>query len=510
MYSFSSALRAGIGFGLATALLGSAAFGADAPRPDLPPDDLARVRAVTAAPTDFSGPQPFETMAGGAGTNRNRLGGDDAFSQFSANLNAAGETDFRLGQALFQKLWVAAPSSTQASDGLGPLYSARACQSCHPRDGRGHPPTADAPNTISMVLHLSIPPRDAADHAALAEKRLAAIPEPHYGLQLQEFAVPGLPAEGRIAIDYTEIEMELAGGERASLRKPEYRIADPGYGPLAADAMISPRIAPATLGLGLLEAIHPTDILAGADPEDLDGDGISGRAAMVRDPESGQVMLGRFGWKATAPTVRAQTATAFAVDLGLSTPDIDLPYGDCTPLQSQCLTLPHGEQARLGKGEAPEAVLNLVAFYAANLAVPARRDVDNPEVLRGKQAFHDAGCAACHRPSYVTRRDATRPEHAFQLIWPYSDLLLHDMGEGLADNRPAGDAGGREWRTAPLWGIGLTRQVSGHTFFLHDGRARSFLEAILWHGGEAEAARNAVIAFSPETRAALIRFLESL
>jgi len=503
-------MRTGIGFGLVAALLGSAAFSAETARPDLTPDDLTRVRSVTAPPTDFSKPQAFEMMAGGAGTNRSRLNGPDAFSQFSANLGFEGERDFRLGNALFQKLWVAAPSSTQASDGLGPLYSARACQSCHPRDGRGHPPGPDSSNAISMVFHLSVPPRKDQDRAALAEKHIQAVPEPHYGLQLQEFAVPGLPAEGRIAIDYEEIELELAGGERATLRRPRYHIADLGYGPLAPGVMISPRIAPATLGLGLLEAIHPEDILAHADPEDRDGDGISGRAPMVRDPQSGQIMLGRFGWKATAPSIRAQTANAFAIDLGLSTPDLDLPQGDCTPAQTSCLALPNGEQERLGGGEAPETVLQLVSHYTANLAVPARRDAADPQVLRGKQTFFAAGCAACHRPSHVTRRDAAQPEHAFQLIWPYSDLLLHDMGEGLADNRPVGDASGREWRTPPLWGIGLTRQVSGHTFFLHDGRARGLLEAILWHGGEASAARDAVIIMTPETRADLIRFLESL
>ena len=498
------------GLGLIALLVAAGGATATGERPDLSPDDLNRVRNVTAPPIDFSRPQPFETMSGGAGTNRIRLDGSDAFSQFPANLGFEGERDFRLGNALFQKLWVAAPSSTQASDGLGPLYSARACQSCHPRDGRGHPPGPDSPNAISMVFHLSVPPRRDQDRAALAEKRIQAVPEPHYGLQLQEFAVPGLPAEGRIAIDYEEIELALAGGERAALRRPRYHIADAAYGPLASDAMLSPRVAPATLGLGLLEAIHPDDILAQADPDDRDGDGISGRAALVRDPASGAQMLGRFGWKATAPSIRAQTANAFANDLGLSTPDLPWPQGDCTPAQTTCLALPDGEQERLGRGEAPETVLHLVSHYTANLAVPARRDADDPQVLRGKQAFFAAGCAACHRPSYVTRRDAAQPEHAFQLIWPYSDLLLHDMGEGLADNRPVGDASGREWRTPPLWGIGLTQQVSGHTFFLHDGRARGLLEAILWHGGEASAARDAVISMTPETRADLIRFLESL
>lgn len=169
-----------------------------------------------------------------------------------------------------------------------------------------------------------------------------------------------------------------------------------------------------------------------------------------------------------------------------------------------------GVQERLGDTEAPDPVLDLVAFYSRNLAVPARRDIDDPIVLEGKALFHDAGCASCHTPKFVTRRDAPQPAHRFQLIWPYSDLLLHDLGEGLADNAPVGDADGYEWRTPPLWGIGLTETVSGHTLFLHDGRARNLLEAILWHGGEAEKARDRVVAMMPDERAALIRFLESL
>ncbi len=264
--------------------------------------------------------------------------------------------------------------------------------------------------------------------------------------------------------------MTLAGGETVPLRKPHYAIADPGYGPLDAATTLSPRVASPMIGIGLIEAIHEADILARADPEDRDGDGISGQPALVRERRTGLVTLGRFGWKAQNPSVRQQVADAFAVDIGISTSDLDRSHGDCTAAQTGCLDLPDGVQPRLGAVEAPDPVLDLVTFYSSNLAVPARRKARFPETLRGKRLFHDAGCAACHAPKFVTRRDATHQAQAFQLIWPYSDFLLHDMGEGLADGQQVGEASGREWRTPPLWGIGLTKTVSGHSFLLHDGR----------------------------------------
>jgi CxxC motif-containing protein (DUF1111 family) len=480
-----------------------------AQRPDLTPRDHARVLAVTAPPTAFTVAEPFEMMAGGAATSRRTPDGN-AFSHASTNLDFEGERDFKLGNALFRKLWVSSPSSTQASDGLGPLYNARSCQRCHLKDGRGHPPEPGEANATSMFLRLSVPPQTDAERALLASGAVASLPEPTYGGQLQDFAVPGLAAEGRMVITYREETVLLSGGETATLRHPSYAVADPAVGPLHPQAMLSPRVAPQMIGLGLLEAIHPDDIRALADPDDRDGDGISGRISLVRDPVSGAETLGRFGWKAGSPTVALQSADALAGDIGVSSPLAPRDHGDCTAAQTRCLAMPSGVQARLGETEAPDPVLPLIAHYARNLAVPARRDVSDPEVLRGKQVFHATGCAGCHRPKFVTRRDTAFAEHRFQLIWPFTDMLLHDMGEGLADHRPVGSASGREWRTAPLWGIGLTRTVNGHTQFLHDGRARNLLEAILWHGGEAEAARDRVADMAPADRAALIRFLESL
>ncbi|WP_174822871.1 di-heme oxidoreductase family protein [Ruegeria arenilitoris] len=469
--------------------------------------ERARIATVTAAPSDFTQPQRYEDLPAGAATVRARTDAD-AFSQPSANLSFEQELDFKVGNGLFKKVWVSSPSSTLASDGLGPLFNARSCQRCHIKDGRGHTPAGPEDNAISMFLRVSIPgtPADAPEGI---EGYLATLPEPTYGGQMQDFALPGHKAEYRLDITYEEIPVALSDGETVSLRKPTYRAADLGYGPLHPDAMLSPRVAPQMIGLGLLEAIPVEDILAKADPDDADGDGISGRPNIVWSTEFGEPMLGRFGLKAGMPTIMEQSAAAFAGDIGISSPLYPAPFGDCTPAQADCQAAPHGGGDERGF-EIDQQGMDLVAFYSRNLGVPARRDVDDPQVLRGKEVFHTIGCASCHTPAFVTHRLPDRPEHSFQLIWPYTDLLLHDMGEGLADNRPEARATGREWRTAPLWGIGLTQRVSGHTQFLHDGRARSLLEAVLWHGGEAQAARDTVVSMPKPDRDALIRFLESL
>ena len=478
-------------------------------RSDLSAEDLARVRAVTAPTSDFSKAEPFETNPAGKGTTRFSVN-QDSFSHFLDNLSFEQEERFKLGNALFRKIWVSSPSSTQASDGLGPLFNARGCQSCHIKDGRGHPPFEGQAENVSMFLRLSVPPAEPDTRDALDGVFAGEVGDPTYGTQLQDFAVPGLPAEGRMVIDYADLPVTLGDGEIVTLRAPTYSVADLAYGPLADNVMLSPRMANPMIGLGLVEQIPSEDILALADPDDVDGDGISGRPNWTIAPETRTVELGRFGWKAGMASVRSQSAGAFAGDIGISTPLVDHPYGDCTGNQPDCLALPTGEQARLGPSEAPDPVLDLVTFYAQTLGVPERRDVDDPAVLAGKQAFYEAGCAGCHVPKFVTSKAAENPALRFQLIWPYSDFLLHDMGEGLADHRPEGQADGYEWRTPPLWGIGLTQTVSGHSFFLHDGRAHNLTEAILWHGGEAQAARDAFATMSADQRADLLTFLESL
>ena len=477
-------------------------------------DEITRISEITAPPTDFTKPEPFEANPGGAATVRARTDAD-AFSQFSANMAFERELDFKLGNGLFKKLWVSSPSSTLASDGLGPLYNARSCQRCHLKDGRGHPPEGKGDDAVSMFLRISVPAghqteitRIEAFLLSLGENSPRTRPDPVYGGQMQDFGVAGHPAEYRLAVSWEERTVAL-NGETVTLRKPHWRAEDLGYGPLAEGAMLSPRVAPQMIGLGLLEAIPAGDILAHADPTDANGDGISGRPQIVWSFEQDRPMLGRFGWKAGAPTVREQSAAAFAGDIGISSPLFPAPFGDCTDRQVDCRAAPHGDNDARGM-EIDAVGLDLVTFYSRNLGVPARRDLAVPKVLNGKRLFHQAGCASCHISKFVTDRLVDQDEQSFQLIWPFSDLLLHVMGEGLADHRPEGRATGREWKTPPLWGIGLTPQVNGHSYYLHDGRARSLLEAILWHGGEAQSARDHVVDLTPSDRADLIRYLESL
>ena len=471
--------------------------------------ERARIAAVTRPATDFSRPERYESRPGGATTVFKALN-RDIFSHPSANMPFERQLDFKVGNGIFKKLWVSSPSSTTSSDGLGPLFNARACQRCHLKDGRGHPP-APGERAESMFLRLSVAAPGRADGGAPEKTPRASVPEPTYGGQLQNFSVQGIPAEGEMTIAYREQPVALADGEAASLRVPTYGITGLGYGPLHPDTMMSPRVTPPIIGMGLLEAIPEKDIVAGADPDDDDGDGISGRANRVWSDEHRKPMLGRFGWKAGQPTVAQQAAGAFRGDIGISTPLYPEPYGDCTEAQQACRNAPHGGGSDGDYGaEASTTMFDLLVFYSRNLAVPARRNLGDPQVLEGKRLFYEANCVGCHRPKFVTRRDSIGKEQSFQLIWPYTDLLLHDMGDGLADKRPEGEAGGREWRTPPLWGIGLTETVSGHTQFLHDGRARNLLEAILWHGGEAEAARQRVVAMTRAERAALLAFLNSL
>ena len=468
--------------------------------------ERARIKALLTPPADFQSPQAFEAKPAGAATVRVTPDAN-AFSQPSANISFEDELNFKVGNGLFRKLWVSSPASTLASDGLGPLYNARSCQRCHIKDGRGHPPEGPQDNAVSMFLRISVP-APGADQPNI-HGYAATAPDPVYGSQLQDFSLPGHAGEYRLQISYENRPVTFSDGTIVTLHAPSYTAADLGYGPLHQDAMLSPRVAPQMIGLGLLEAIPAHDILSLADPEDIDGDGISGRPNIVWSGELDRPMLGRFGLKAGLATVREQSAMAFAGDIGISSPLAPAPHGDCTDRQVSCRAAPHGDKDIRGFEIDAEA-LELVTFYSRNLAVPARRDVGDPKVLRGKKLFHEAGCAACHQPAFVTHRLTDQPEQSFQLIWPYTDMLLHDMGPGLADNRPEAVANGREWRTPPLWGIGLTEQVSGHSYFLHDGRARNLLEAILWHGGEALPARDRVREMPANDRDALIAFLESL
>ena len=471
-------------------------------------NERERVAAVTLPTSDFTKPESYERRPGGA-TTVFKLNNKDAFSHPSANMSFERQLDFAVGNGIFRKIWVSSPSSTVSSDGLGPLFNARSCQGCHIKDGRGRPPNPGE-RAVSLLIRLSIPAQNDEHQVALSQYRKSVIPDPVYGGQLQNYSVQEVPAEGKINITYKEEKIKLADKSVVTLRTPNYQITNLLYGDFHPDIRLSPRVAPQMIGMGLLEAIPEDDILALEDESDLDGDGISGRSNWVWSDEDNKVALGRFGWKAGQPTVAQQSAGAFLGDIGISTPLYSTPYGECTEKQTECRNAPHGNAPEANGAEAEKTIFDLAVFYSRNLGVPARRDIDDPKVLEGKRLFYEANCVGCHNPKFVTRRDSIGEEQSFQLIWPYTDMLLHDMGEGLADNRAEAVATGREWRTAPLWGIGLTETVSKHTLFLHDGRARNLLEAILWHGGEAEASKQKVVNMTRDERDALLAFLRSL
>ncbi|RON84530.1 di-heme oxidoreductase family protein [Pseudomonas fluorescens] len=450
----------------------------------------------------FTKAEPGEARSGGAATVRKT--DQNAFSLPSANLPPSRRVDFSVGNSFFRSPWVIAPSTTTARDGLGPLFNTNACQNCHIKDGRGHPPTPDSANAVSMLVRLSIP--DSPAYAKVIEQ-LGVVPEPVYGGQFQDMAVPGVTPEGKVRVEYTPVPIRFKDGTEVELRKPVLQFTQLGYGPMHPDTRFSARVAPPMIGLGLLEAIPEEAILANAAAQAKENNGIKGRVNRVWDDELQKTVAGRFGWKAGQPNLNQQNVHAFSGDMGLTTSL--RPFDDCTDAQTACKQAPNGNGPD-GEPEVSDNILRLVLFYTRNLAVPARRGVNDEQVLAGKNLFFQAGCQSCHTPKYTTAANAAEPELANQVIRPYSDLLLHDMGDGLADNRTEFQASGRDWRTPPLWGIGLTQAVSGHTQFLHDGRARNLLEAVLWHGGEAQQAQQQVLSFNAEQRAALLAFLNSL
>jgi CxxC motif-containing protein (DUF1111 family) len=442
---------------------------------------------------------PSPGTASGGGTSI-RAADANAFSLPAANMPMARRLNFSVGNSFFRNPWVIAPASTGARDGLGPLLNTNACQNCHIKDGRGHPPEPGAINQVSMLVRLSIPPAaDGSDSQTL--RRLGNVPEPTYGLQLQDFAVAPVPAEGQVRVSYREFPVTLVDGMVVQLREPKSEISDLAYGPVHPQVQMSARIAPPMTGLGLLAAIPAEDLLRGEDPEDHDGDSISGRANRVWDASGEITVLGRFGWKAGQPNLPQQNAAAFLGDLGITSGLF--PEEDCPGAAEVCAQL-NGGQPELSR-----EIQEQVDFYSANLAVPVRRNTQDPSVQLGWRVFVETGCAACHTPTWVTGPSPFEWLSG-QTIHPFSDLLLHDMGSGLADNRGEFLADGREWRTPPLWGLGLAKVVAGQAYFLHDGRARSLLEAILWHGGEAQTSREAVRNLNATQREALLAFLNSL
>ncbi len=424
--------------------------------------------------------------------------GANAFGFPAAALSNEERRVFEIGDSFFTQNWVTAPASTDARDGLGPMFNAQACSSCHLHDGRGVP-ASTGDGDLGLLLRLSVP-GDGVDNVPL--------PHPTYGDQLQDRAVGGVPAEGQLVISSADVPGAYADGTPYVLRAPTYTIESPAFGDLGDDVMVSPRLAPQVIGMGLLEAIPEASILANVDPDDTDADGVSGRPNRVVDPETEETELGRFGWKANAPTVRVQAAGAFNGDMGITSSL--LPDESCTAEQTACVRAPGG--GAVGEPEIPDDRLGSVVFYTRTLAVPASRDAGDERVQQGAESFVAMGCAACHVDTFTTGSIDVVGVEALsdQTIHPYTDLLLHDMGGGLADGRPDFEATGSEWRTPTLWGLGLIDDVNGERFLLHDGRARTIVEAILWHGGEGTAAMEAFRTADAATRDALVDFLEAL
>ncbi|MCB9668664.1 MAG: thiol oxidoreductase [Alphaproteobacteria bacterium] len=441
---------------------------------------------LTACASPIAELEDGEWLPGGDTTNTLLLG-SNAFLRPAANLSPENEGAFYGGNSFFNDAWVEAPASTQNRDGLGPLFNARSCSGCHFRDGRAAPPEDGRGPMVGLLFRLG-----AQD----------GTPDPVYGGQLQDIGLPGVPAEGTPVITTTLVPGTYRDGTPWELALPDYTFEDLAYGPMDAATLVSPRVAPQMIGLGLLEAIAEDDLLALEDPDDADRDGISGRAQWREDVVTGQLALGRFGWKGDAPNIRHQSAGAFNGDLGITS--ALFPVDDCTDAQAECLAEPAG-----GEPELEDRLLDRVVLYSQAVAVPIRRDWDTEGVLRGKRLFGRIGCDGCHTPSYTTS-SSDLPELEGQRIWPYTDLLLHDMGPELADGRPLGEADGQEWKTPPLWGLGLIPEVNGHSRYLHDGRARSLEEAVLWHGGEAEASRERFTRLDADERAWLLEFLASL
>jgi CxxC motif-containing protein (DUF1111 family) len=453
------------------------AFSDPTPAPQRPAAPVAVTRNVIARIDP-------DALSGGATTVFDS--GPGAFGHPAPNLDAASFARHSAGDATFSLEFVATPGLPNS--GLGPLFNNTACEGCHNGDGRGRPPNPGEPFE-SMLFRVSIPGADANGGPK---------PAGVFGTQLQLDAVPGDVPEATASVAYVGSVGRFGDGTSYSLRVPRYAFTGL-VAPLPSDLLVSPRVAPFNFGLGLLEAIPEATIRSRVEWNEARHDGILGRVNVVYDVPLQTYVIGRFGWKANVGTLLHQAAGAFNGDMGITSSYF--PAENCEGEYPDC------------KRHAPEVIdktIADVAFYTQTLGVPARRHLDDPQVRKGEYMFYAAGCDRCHVPTTVTGVLSGVPAVSNQTIHPYTDLLVHDMGPGLADYRPDFRASGREFRTPPLWGIGLVQTVNGHTFFLHDGRARNLLEAVLWHGGEARAARERFKAMSAEARNALIAFLNSL
>lgn len=423
-------------------------------------------------------------LSGGAATTF--IASSQAFGQEVEGLQVYDAFMHELGDKMFEQTFVSAPS--KHFPGLGPIFNNVSCMSCHHNDGKGTPTLGLI--TSSLLTRISVPGDDGFGGPK---------PAPGFGVQLQDKAITGSQPEVKVTVNYQEIPFSFPDGQQVSLRRPDYTLSNP-YMPLPPGYMISVRLAPPVFGLGLLDLIPQETIEAAADPNDKNGDGITGHPNYVYDPQTGKTVLGRFGLKANVPNLLTQVAGALQQDMGVTNYVYprESSYG-----QSQYDNL-HDDP------DVPDSIVNALTFYVQTLAVPARRNVTDPDVKRGEKIFTQINCSGCHTPTTYTGVDVRLPMLSHQRIHAYTDMLLHDMGNGLSDGRPDYQANGHEWRTPPLWGIGLFPKTNGEAYYLHDGRARTLEEAILWHGGEAQKSKEAFVQLSRSDRDDLIKFLKSL
>ena len=410
-----------------------------------------------------------------------------AFRTPAPNLSTSDLEMHFLGDTQFEAIFVTAPSNVNS--GLGPIFNNSSCISCHPNDGRADFPTNLA-NRSGLLVRASI---------AGFDEFGGPNPVPGFGTQIQNQAILGYIPEARYEATFISKTETFADGTTISLQRPIVTLTNP-YISLPSGLMLSTRLATPVFGLGLLEAIPEANIIANQDINDANGDGISGKANYVWDPFTQQTILGRFGWKANTGTILMQCAAAYVEDMGITSFVFPNETGH---------NQSNGQDGFNDDPEIMNSAVDQVVLYCKTLAVPAPRNITNSNVKEGARLFENLQCAKCHIPKQMTGSSPISAL-AYQTIYPYTDLLLHDMGEDLADNRPDFLATGREWKTRPLWGIGLTGLINGHTTFLHDGRAKNLTEAILWHGGEAQQSREKFKQLSLEKRNMLLAFLNSL
>jgi CxxC motif-containing protein (DUF1111 family) len=425
----------------------------------------------------------------GAAPYENGVQNGEAFTQPIAGLGEFQAKSFRAGSSLFRQAWVIGPSQDHPDvQGLGPLYNRLSCIACHVKNGRGAAPDDENGVLRSIVVRLGVSGADA--HGG-------PLPHPVYGDQLNPEGVPVVPGEGRGVIDYDAFDIVLSDGSAVPMRRPRLSFRDLAYGPLEQDVKTSVRMAPPVFGLGLLEAV-PDEIILAQSAES------KGRPNYVWDITRGARVLGRFGLKANQPSLEQQIANAFASDIGITS--TLFPLDNCTAPETACAAAARRER----QPELSASQLAATVDYIRALAPPARRDTENARIKSGEALFASLGCATCHRDSLKLGSFPPVPGLSGTTIHPYTDLLLHDMGEGLADGRDDFEAGPRDWRTPPLWGLGLAGKYGDAANFLHDGRARTLAEAILWHGGDAKGASDGFRRLERPDREALLAFLNSL